>query len=83
MTAHITHWRKSSYTSRNNACVEIALTDAHWRTSTQRTGEGHCVAVADLHGDGVGIRDSKNPTGPVLTISHTSFRGLLRTASFD
>ena len=44
------------------------LTGARWRKSTKSGGNGgNCVEVADNLGTVVGVRDSKDPTGPVLT----------------
>lgn len=39
-----------------------------WRKSSRSGEQGQCVELADL-GDVIGIRDSKAPAGPVLTIS--------------
>jgi hypothetical protein len=39
-----------------------------WRKSSYSGNEGNCVEVRDLDGS-IGIRDSKNPEGPVLTVS--------------
>ncbi|MEU2601376.1 DUF397 domain-containing protein [Streptomyces hirsutus] len=66
-------WRKSSYSgSTGGDCVECTVTDgAAWRTASYsgNTG-GDCVEVADGCPTGVvPVRDSKNPTGPILTIS--------------
>ncbi|MER6148906.1 DUF397 domain-containing protein [Streptomyces hirsutus] len=66
-------WRKSSYSgSTGGDCVECTVTDgAAWRTASYSgsTG-GECVEVAAGCPTGaVPVRDSKNPTGPVLTIS--------------
>ncbi|MEU1586217.1 DUF397 domain-containing protein [Micromonospora sp. NPDC005710] len=41
------------------------LTGALWRTSS-RTGSGDSVAVADNLPGTVGVRDSRDPAGPVL-----------------
>lgn len=38
-----------------------------WRKSTRSNGSGNCVEVADNLAGKVGLRDSKDPTGPLLT----------------
>ncbi len=50
------------------------LTGARWRKST-RSGDngGNCVEVADDLPCVVAVRDSKDPDGPVLTFSPTSW----------
>ncbi|MFI6124897.1 DUF397 domain-containing protein [Streptomyces sp. NPDC051064] len=57
-------WFKSSYSSgEGGECVEVA-----WRKSSYSTGDGgECVefAAAATH---VHIRDSKQTSGPVLTV---------------
>ncbi|MEH0985854.1 DUF397 domain-containing protein [Micromonospora sp. CPCC 205556] len=45
------------------------LTGAVWRKSTRSNNGGECVEVADNLPGIVGLRDSKDPTGPVLTFS--------------
>jgi hypothetical protein len=40
-----------------------------WRTSTYSAYNGNCVQVADLDVNRIGVRDSKNPDGPVLTFA--------------
>ncbi|BCJ62122.1 DUF397 domain-containing protein [Micromonospora endophytica] len=56
-----------------------------WRKSTRSGNQGACVEVADaLPGGVVGVRDSKDPTGPVLTFppaSWTAFTTTLRTTT--
>ena len=49
-----------------------------WRKSSHSGGESgsDCVEVADLSG-AIGVRDSKNPAGPGLTLSGRSFAGLV------
>ncbi|MEV4724550.1 DUF397 domain-containing protein [Micromonospora humida] len=50
------------------------LTGAHWRTSTRSgTNGGECVEVADNLPGIIGIRDSKDPTGPTLTVPPTAW----------
>jgi transcriptional regulator with XRE-family HTH domain len=51
-----------------------------WRKSSYSTGEGECVEVAALPAGAVGVRDSKNPDGPRLTLSRHAFRTLLNRA---
>jgi hypothetical protein len=43
------------------------LADATYHKSTRSTGTGNCVEVAALPGGHRAVRDSKHPTGPVLT----------------
>lgn len=46
------------------------LSKAKWRKSSYSgSNGGACVEVASAHSGVVAIRDSKNPTGPVLTFS--------------
>ncbi|WP_422753408.1 DUF397 domain-containing protein [Micromonospora sp. WMMD708] len=50
------------------------LTGARWRTSTRSgTNGGDCVEVADNLPGIIGIRDSKDPTGPALTVPPTAW----------
>ncbi|WP_431936396.1 DUF397 domain-containing protein [Micromonospora sp. RP3T] len=51
------------------------LTNATWRKS-RRSGSsgGNCVEVADDLGGVVGVRDSKDPTGPALVFPAASWR---------
>ncbi|WFE41637.1 DUF397 domain-containing protein [Micromonospora sp. WMMD998] len=51
------------------------LIGARWRTST-RSGSngGACVEVADNLPGVVGVRDSKDPSGPALTFAPSCWR---------
>jgi hypothetical protein len=40
-----------------------------WIKSSLSAYNGNCVEVADLSGDSIRVRDSKNPRGPVLTFT--------------
>ncbi len=40
-----------------------------WRKSTYSVNEAQCVEIADLNDGKHAVRDSKDPTGPVLTCS--------------
>nr|WP_162958906.1 DUF397 domain-containing protein [Nocardia yunnanensis] len=46
--------------------MDIDLSGAHWFKSSYSQSGGECVEVAHLDGGMVGVRDSKNPTGPAL-----------------
>ncbi|WP_433684978.1 DUF397 domain-containing protein [Nocardia sp. CA-119907] len=45
---------------------EVDLSRAVWRKSGRSSGSRDCVEVAFLDADLVGVRDSKNLTGPAL-----------------
>ncbi|MFD0366201.1 DUF397 domain-containing protein [Nocardia sp. GCM10030253] len=42
------------------------LSGVNWFKSSHSSGQTECVEVAWLEGANVGVRDSKNPTGPAL-----------------
>ncbi|HET9255934.1 MAG TPA: DUF397 domain-containing protein [Pseudonocardiaceae bacterium] len=66
-------WRLSSYTYENGACVEVG-----WRTSSYSYGNGNCVEVAPAP-DAVLVRDSKDRTGPALTVPAVAWHAFLTT----
>ncbi len=68
-------WRTSSYTFANGACVEVG-----WRTSTYSCEGSACVEVAPAPG-GVLVRDSKDRTGPALTVPPATWHALLTTVT--
>jgi hypothetical protein len=57
-----------------------------WRRSSYSNGAGGmCVEVAPL-GEGIAVRDSKNPTGPVLAFTGAEWDAFLagaRDGEFD
>ncbi len=74
-------WRTSSRSHGNGGCVAVAFTG--WRTSTRSNGD--CVEVA-APGALVGVRDSKNPAGPVLAVDPpgwAAFLARIRHGEFD
>ncbi|MER7889063.1 DUF397 domain-containing protein [Micromonospora sp. NPDC094482] len=54
----------------------MELTGAIWRKST-RSGNGECVEVADNLAGVVGVRDSKDRSGPVLTFDPRAWRSFV------
>ena len=61
------------------------LVGAVWRKSSRSNDQGLCVEVAINLTGVVGIRDSKDLTGPALAVSPldwTAFLGAIRTAGF-
>jgi hypothetical protein len=56
-----------------------------WRKSSYSSDDGNCVEVAD-HGAHRAVRDSKDPTGPVLIFTATewsSFTAGVQAGEFD
>ena len=40
-----------------------------WRKASASYATGNCVQVASLPGGRIGVRDSKDPDGPVLSLT--------------
>ncbi|PTA44603.1 DUF397 domain-containing protein [Micromonospora sp. RP3T] len=57
----------------------MELTGAIWRKSS-RSGQSECVEVAGNLAGVVGVRDSKDPTGPVLTFTADAWRAFVRVS---
>jgi hypothetical protein len=53
--------------------------DLVWRKTSYSNGDGECVEVAPMNGR-IAIRDSKNPSGPLLNYSAAEWRSFLNTA---
>jgi hypothetical protein len=69
-------WRKSSYSSSQENCVEVGYT---WRTSSYTSNE-NCVQIA-FPQDTVAIRDSKNTEGPMLALPRPALSALVTTVT--
>lgn len=60
-------------------------TRATWRKSTRSGGQGNCVEVADAP-DAIGVRDSKDPSGPNLVFTRSEWRAFVdgvKAGEFD
>ncbi|TQK52660.1 uncharacterized protein DUF397 [Streptomyces sp. SLBN-118] len=70
-------WFKSSYSSeQGGACLEVAY---DWRKSSYSGSEGGaCVEIA-THPAAVHVRDSKNPDGPMLTLTPATWAAFTTT----
>lgn len=86
-------WRKSTYSSANGECVEVAVV---WRKSTRSSGTGECVEVATAWRKStrsgangscveiattaatIAVRDSKNPDGPKLLVTRHGWATFLQ-----
>jgi Domain of unknown function (DUF397) len=64
----------------------ISADGSRWTKSSLSHANGNCVEIADIDRGQVGMRDSKNITGPVLGISLEEWRAFLggiRNGEFD
>lgn len=53
--------------------TQPASAPLEWVKSSYSGNNGNCVEVAVLPGGGRALRDSKNPSGPVLTFTDAEF----------
>jgi len=65
-------WVKSSYSFSNGNCAEVAT----WRKSSHSNFNGSCAEVGQ-DGTVIGVRDSQDPDGPVLTVSGEAWAAFL------
>ncbi|WP_036506666.1 DUF397 domain-containing protein [Nocardia aobensis] len=66
--------------------MKVDLSGARWFKSTRSTGTKECVEVAFLDHGMVGVRDSKNPSGPALIFTPgewNAFVGGASSGAFD
>ena len=65
----------------------MSLEKLTWRKSSRSNDNGLCVEFVELpSGEGVALRDSKNPTGPTLSFTNdewAAFAGGVKDGEFD
>jgi hypothetical protein len=59
--------------------VEPPSRDLEWRKAKSSVSNGACVEVASMDGM-VGVRDSKDPAGPMLTYTSAKWHSFLEDA---
>lgn len=59
---------------------ETVARKGRWRKSRRSEGTGNCVEVADNLPGVAGVRDSKDPSGPVLVFGRQSFGRFVQAA---
>ncbi|MFD0365786.1 DUF397 domain-containing protein [Nocardia sp. GCM10030253] len=52
-----------------------------WFKSSRSDGSGNCIEVAFLPNSLVGVRDSKNPSGPALTFTSAEWSAFMAAAT--
>ncbi|BDT86326.1 DUF397 domain-containing protein [Nocardia cyriacigeorgica] len=66
--------------------MTVDLTGARWFKSSRSSSTKECVEVAHLDNGVVGVRDSKNPSGPALVFAPAEWDSFLtstRKGDFD
>lgn len=64
----------------------VDLSEARWFKSSRSASNKECVEAAHLGGGFVGVRDSKNPTGPALVFTASEWDAFLagaKSGEFD
>ena len=62
--------------------VALDLSTAVWRRSSRSSATANCVEMAAA-GPAVGVRDSKDPDGPVLMLPATSWTHFVAAIKSD
>ncbi|NEW30623.1 DUF397 domain-containing protein [Nocardia cyriacigeorgica] len=57
--------------------MSVEESTAEWFKSSHSVGDSDCVEVAHLNSGRVGVRDSKNPTGPALVFTPSEWDAFL------
>ena len=68
-------WRKATASNPSGCCAEVSL--PRWRKASASAYNGSCVEFALLPAGMVGLRDSKDPGGPVLAFTPDEWTAFL------
>lgn len=63
--------------------MNVDLSGAKWFKSSHSGGTNECVEIAHLDGGVVGVRDSKNPSGPALVFTSGQWDAFLTCTAQD
>jgi hypothetical protein len=66
--------------------IQISDMDSDWTKSSLSGANGNCVEVADLSGDPIKVRNSRDANGPILRFTPPewdAFLGGVRNGEFD
>ncbi|MFF4776472.1 DUF397 domain-containing protein [Microtetraspora fusca] len=70
----------------DGARMEVDLSRLEWRKSRFSNNGGNCVEIASNLPGVIGVRDSKNPTGPALIFTPDEWSAFLsgvKSGEFD
>lgn len=77
--SHRLEFRKSSYSGRDQDCVEVAQIPMGFRKSSHRGHAQNCVEVSSLR-SGAAMRDSKHPHAGYIPFPASEWSTFLTTA---
>jgi hypothetical protein len=63
--------------ARQHPAMRSEQMNGPWVRSSFSFANGNCVEVAELPGDSVGVRDSRDPGGPVLSFTRAEWAAFL------
>ncbi|HEX5879418.1 MAG TPA: DUF397 domain-containing protein [Actinomycetota bacterium] len=69
-----------------NGVLPGDLAGVRWRKSARSSAQGNCVELAQLPGQGVAVRNSRDPGGPALLFTDAeleAFLGGVKDGDFD
>jgi hypothetical protein len=72
-------WRKASASNPGGCCVEVSL--PQWRKAARSVNDGACVEFAMLPDSMIGLRNSRDPGGPVLKFTGPEWLAFLDGAT--